>query len=160
MSQEQRDQLAAELAQPNRLSFSKLAEKYGTSASLIQRLNVQVDPVSTHDVSDVDSAATELERRTGERLPPDRLVRALERLVANPKTPPSVRLAAIGMAVELRGVVTRKQRKDAELTQPGAGPVFAFNIFPSAAPQAVVVQPVDNAQVSTPALPDPSKSST
>jgi hypothetical protein len=149
------------LTQPNRPPYLQIAREYNVSVSVVQRIAGLAKAQNNPDETDVDAANAELERLIGKRLPPTILVRALEQLVGNAKTPPSVRLAAINTAAELRGIVTRKQRKDAEANRVPAVGIFVLPAGSAPAASldlpAVVVQPALELPAVTSASPDTDK---
>lgn len=141
------------------LTDSQIAKQVGVSSALVWKARRAAEHTEAQNVPDADLAGTELERLIGQRLPADRLVRALERLIANPKTPASVRLAAINAAIEQRGIVTRKQRKDAEADRrPGNVYIFAPTSVPLVQAHPVVVGAIGAQPVLTSAQPDVDKS--
>jgi hypothetical protein len=161
LSPEQEQAMFAALSQPKPPPYRQLAQEYNVSLSVVQRIAGIIKAQNEPAEIDVDAANAELERLIGQRLPPATLVRALEQLISNPKTPASVRLAAINTAVEQRGIVTRKQRKDAEANRVPAVGIFVLPAGSAPAASldlpAVVVQPALELPAVTSASPDADK---
>jgi hypothetical protein len=161
LAPEQRAEMLRLIQDEPELTDLQVARRVGVSAALVWKARNKAERREPETDVDIDTANAELERLIGERLPPRTLVRALERLISNPKTPASVRLAAINTAAELRGIVTRKQRKDAEANRVPAVGIFVLPAGSAPAASldlpAVVVQPALEQPAVTSASPDTDK---
>jgi hypothetical protein len=124
------------------LTDSQIAKIAGVSRALVWKAR-RAQPLEQPTAqANPDEAQDELERLIGANLPPSRLVKELGLLIGDSKTPKSVKLMAIRAAAEYGGVVTRKEKRDAEANATAPGPIFVFNTLsiPSAAPIQVVVE--------------------
>jgi hypothetical protein len=135
LSPEQEAEVSTALQSADPPSYRQLAQQHNVSLSVIQRIAKETLANRAEDADET----TELERLIGQRLPTDKLVTALAKLINDPDTPPTVRLSAINAAIEQRGIVTRKQRKDAEGNQ-APGPIFVIQAG-ALAVQAAPVSP-------------------
>lgn len=142
LSPEKRERLIERLKSPDKPTVRQLAEEFGTSFAVINRLSHQI---AVQDGTIADRRIQTYVRRLGRELPVKERVRLLAELARTPNRGGETQLRAIMRADELEGIVTAKERREGADNSGAVQPMF---VLPPGSKIAVAVQTPEDAKPS------------
>lgn len=126
VSQEQRDQIASLLTEPNRKPLRAIAELTGTKYHVVRAIQLRMDRES---LQPNERFLDSLERTLRKELPAGEMGRIYGEIARGEfeKAAADAALRSLRRVEELRGVVTAREAKESEGSSAGPGPMFVVN---------------------------------